>query len=212
MKKRTFLKMILGTLAALYSVIAERTSYGEGRGGGMMGGMMGNGMMGGRCPMCGNSWEGRGGSFGSIPEKLPKPKSREWVNNLQEVLSLEKESKTQYEADYEKYHSPMPYRMIIPQEDNHIQWITQLFNAYGLPSDGKVPPVIKSETLDKALEIAMKLENDLVPRYEWLIHNVEDTDSGEVLNTALLQTRMHYTMFNHALRMGGMMGRHMMGQ
>ncbi len=103
----------------------------------------------------------------------------------------------------------MPYRMVIPQEDNHINWISQLFKAYGIPSDGKVPPAVKSENLAKAYEIAMKLEDDLVARYEWLIKNVEDEDSGEVLNTALLQTRMHYMMFNHALRMGGMMG-HMM--
>lgn len=211
MEKRTFLKLVLGTLAALYSTIAEKTSaqmMGRGGTGGMMGG---NGMMGGRCPMCGNPWDGRAGGFGSIPAKLPKPKSREWIHKLQEILDREKESKAQYEADFERFHVPMPYRMIIPQEDNHILWISQLFSAYGLPCEGKALPVKKSSSLVEAYEIAIKLETDLVPRYEWLIGKVEDQDSGEVLNTALLQTRMHYVMFDHALRMGGGMG-HMMGR
>lgn len=32
--------------------------------------------------------------------------------------------------------------MIIAQEENHIEWIGQLFEAYGLPPDGKVSPVV----------------------------------------------------------------------
>ncbi len=177
---------------------------------------MGGGMMGGRCPMCGRSWDGQGQDFGSIPEKLPAPKNKEWVTKLQEILALEKQSKVQYEQDSGKYNARMPYMMVIPQEDNHIRWIGQLFSGYGLSPDGNVPPAEGSQDLTQAYEIAMKLEEHLIPRYEWLIQNAEDKDSSQVLDAILLQTRMHYTMFNHALRMGGMMGggmgRGMMGQ
>ncbi len=156
--------------------------------------------------MCGRQWDGHGHDFGPIPDKLPTPKSQEWITKLQEILALEKQSKVQYEQDSGKYHAHMPYMMVIPQEDNHIRWIGQLFSGYGVPSDGKVPPEEVSKDLSQAYEIAMKLEEHLIPRYEWLIQNAEDKDSAQALDTILLQTRMHYTMFSHALRMGGMMG------
>jgi rubrerythrin len=161
--------------------------------------------------MCGQQWDGQGRDFGPIPESLPRPESGEWVRRLQEILALEKHSKMQYEKDSSKYNAAMPYRMVIPQEDNHIRWIGRLFSAYGVPSDGNVPSMESSEDLGDAYEIAMQLEERLVPRYEWLVQNAEDKDSAQTLDTILLQTRMHYTMFNHALRMGGMMNRGMMG-
>ena len=46
------------------------------------------------------------------------------------------------------------------------------------------------------------MENDLLPRYEWLVKNAEDRDSAQVLNAILIQSRWHLVMFDHALRMG----------
>ena len=148
--------------------------------------------------MCGQGWDGTGQGFGDVPQKLPKPKSEQWIRRLEKVLALEKHSRIQYELDSEKYHIPMPYGMIIPQEDNHIRWVSELFDAYGLTPNAKAPSAQKSDTPYQAFEI--------VPHYEWLLSRVEDRISGDVLNTALVQTRMHYMMFTHALRMGGMMG------
>ena len=37
----------------------------------------------------------------------------------------------------EKFNAYMPYMMVISQEENHIDWIGQLFAAYGLTSDGE---------------------------------------------------------------------------
>jgi len=175
-------------------------------GSGMMGGpgRHGRGMMGGGCPMCGQSWR-------NIPDKLPIPKNQAWLKNLRDILSLERLSLVQYQADEAKYQVHMPYVMVIPQEDLHITWISQLFSAYGLSSAGPTPAVRKSQTLSQAYEIALKLEEDLIPRYEQLIDAAEDAQSGQVLNTILYQTRMHYMMFSHALRMGGRMGPGLMG-
>jgi len=103
-----------------------------------------------------------------------------------------------------------PYMRVIPQEENHIAWLTKMFNAYGIAADAKVIPVEKSASLEKAYEHAIKLENDLIPRYEWLINKAEGKQSAEILNTILLQTRMHLVMFQHALQMGGGMGPGMM--
>lgn len=206
MNRSPFLAVVLATMLAFCADTLSAQMMGSGGRG-----MMGCGMMGGRCPMCGQQWDGRYEEYSVVPEKLPKPKSEEWVNKLQEVLSLEKLSRVQYQADSEKYQVHMPYMMIIPQEDNHIQWINALFAAYGLPAKVQTPSVKKSDTATQAYEIAMQLEEDLVPHYEWLIQNAEDDLSGEVLNNILYQTRMHYMMFNHALRMGGMMG-HGMGR
>jgi hypothetical protein len=117
-------------------------------------------------------------------------------------LTLEIQSLTQYLADQEKFNAYMPYMMIIPQEENHIEWIGQLFEAYGLPADGKVGPVVENKTLTESYEISVKLEGDLLPRYEWLVKKAEDSDTAQVLNAILIQSRWHLVMFEHALRMG----------
>src|SRR4030043_102368 len=145
----------------------------------------------------------------SIPEKLPKPKNEEWVSKLKKILDIEKLSQAQYEADRNKYQINMPYMMIIPQEGNHIEWIKKLFSAYGLKHEAKVAPVKETKTLTQAYENARELEKNLIPQYEWLVNKAEDNTTKEVLDTILLQTRIHYTMFDHALQMGWMGGQGM---
>lgn len=137
-----------------------------------------------------------------IPKTLPKPVNNEWVSKLQEVLALEKLSEAQYEADRGKYQVEMPYMMVIPQEENHIDLITKLFAAYGIPSDVKIPKVKETKSLTEAYGIGRKLEEDLIPQYEWLMQIAKDDTTLQVLDAILLETRMHYTMFDHALRMG----------
>ncbi len=155
-----------------------------------------------------------------VPTKLPTPKSTEWVQQLKAILALEKESLAQYQTDQEKFNAHMPYMMVIPQEENHIEWIEQLFKAYGLPADGKTVPVVDNKTLVDAYGLSAKMENDLITRYEWLVKNAEDRDTAQVLNAILLQSRWHLAMFEHARRMGhgygysrgsGMMGGYGMG-
>ena len=143
-----------------------------------------------------------GGGWIDVPAKLPAPKNTEWAQKLREILTLEKESLAQYEADQEKFNAYMPYMMVIPQEENHVEWIGQLFKAYGLPADGKTPPVVDNKTLTDAYELSVKMENDLLPRYEWLVKKAEDRDTAQVLNVILIQSRWHLVMFDHALRMG----------
>jgi hypothetical protein len=143
-----------------------------------------------------------GGGWLEVPDKLPAPKNAEWVQKLREILTLEKESLAQYEADQEKFNAYMPYMMVIPQEENHVEWIGQLFAAYGLQADGKTPPVVDNKTLTEAYELSVKMENNLLPRYEWLVKKAEDRDSAQVLDGILIQSRWHLVMFDHALRMG----------
>jgi len=196
MKKTIFIiSLVLAVAFVLGTATVQsqpgRGGYGYGMGPGMMGGYggfgMGPGMMGG--------WV-------NVPDKLPAPKSSEWLQKLREILALEKESLAQYQTDQEKFNAYMPYMMVIPQEENHIAWIDQLFKAYGLPADMKANPVVENKTLKDAYELSVKMENDLLPRYEWLVKKAEDRDTARVLNTILLQSRWHLVMFDHALRMG----------
>jgi hypothetical protein len=166
--------------------------YGYGMGPGMMGGYGGHGRGAG---MMGDGWI-------DVPAKLPAPKSMEWAQKLREILTLEKESLAQYQTDQEKFNAYMPYMMVIPQEENHIEWIEQLFKAYALPADGKTPPVVDNKTLTDAYELSVKMENELLPRYEWLVKKAEDRETAQVLNAILIQSRWHLVMFDHALRMG----------
>jgi hypothetical protein len=145
----------------------------------------------------------------SIPDKLSKPKNEEWISKLKQILAQEQLSQAQYEADSKKYQINMPYMMVIPQEGNHIEWIKKLFGAYGLKHDVKTPSLKETKTLTQAYENARDLEKKLMPQYVWLINKAEDNTTKEVLDTILLQTRIHYTMFDHALQMGWMKGQGM---
>jgi hypothetical protein len=156
------------------------------------------------------------GGWVNAPEKLPTPKSTEWINKLREILDLEKKSYDQYTIDAEKYNAAMPYMMVIPQEEEHIYLIERLFAAYGLKSDGKLEPIVVTRSLEEALELCVRMEQELIPRYTWLVQKAEDRDSAKVLNQILLQTRIHLAMFQHTLGMGGQgkgygMGPGMMG-
>ena len=189
MKKTIF--AILLILALAFSLGTSTVQSQSGRGGygsGMRPGYgMGPGMM--------EGWV-------EVPSKLPAPINAEWVQKLREILTLEKQSLTQYQADQEKFNAYMPYTMVIPQEENHVEWIGQMFEAYGLPAEGKTEPVVDNKTLPEAYELSVKMENDLLPRYEWLVKTAEDRDTAQVLNSILIQSRWHLVMFEHALRMG----------
>lgn len=186
MKKSLFVVLMVMGLLAVYSIIAHsQPGYGYGMGRGMTGG------------------SGMGpGEWVAVPDKLPAPKNSQWVEKLREILVMEKDSLTQYEADQEKFNAHMPYIMVIPQEELHVRWIQQLFEAYDLAANGKTRPIVQTKTLTEAYELSVKMEKDLLPRYEWLIKNAEDRESAEILDTILIQSRYHLTMFEHALQVG----------
>jgi hypothetical protein len=209
-----YLLMLVAVLMSLLVAMPVVAQYGQGcwdDSGWYQGRGMGGGMMGGRGY---GSGMGRG-MMGypiapDVPDKLPTPKSQEWTQKLREVLALERLSYAQYTTDADKYNTYMPYHMVIPQEEDHIRTIERLFAAYGLPADGKPGPVTETKTITEAYELCVKMESDLIPRYEWLVKNAGDRESAGFLNELLLQTRHHLTMFDHALRMGGGMGPGMM--
>lgn len=147
--------------------------------------------------------EATGGWQGvEIPSKLTAPKNTEWIQKFRETNSMEKQLLAQYQDDQERFNAYMPYVEIIPQKQDHIQWIGALFAAYGLPEEGRILPITQSRSLTEAYELSQKMEGNLLPRYEWLVKNAEDRDTAEVLNIILLQSRHHYAMFEHALHMG----------
>lgn len=202
MKKTIFVISLALVMAVALGAATVQSQPGRGGHGYGMGAVhgMGQGMMGGY----GSYGMGPGmmGGWIDVPAKLPAPKNMEWVQKLREILTLEKQSLAQYQADQEKFNAYMPYMMVIPQEENHIEWIDQLFKAYGLSADEKAAPVVENKTLTEAYELSTKMESDLIPRYEWLVKKAEDRDTAQVLNAILIQSRWHLVMFEHALRMG----------
>ncbi len=81
---------------------------------------------------------------------------------------------------------------MIAHEEDHVKWLTQLFKAYGLPADSETLPVVKTRSLEHALEVGRNLEKDLFPHFEWLIANAEEPVSRYVLHVIFHQTEMHY--------------------
>ncbi len=139
-----------------------------------------------------------------VPARLSAPKDAEWRGKLQTILSEEKLTLVQYAHNRDKYKVVMPYKTIIPQEYNHVRWLEQLLAAYGLKAklgEKAVTKVAPSTTLAEALRDDRQLEVDLIVRYQWLIKHAPDSASRDLLGTLLLQTRIHYVLFDHALAM-----------
>ena len=157
---------------------------------------------------------GMGSGLIAVPDRLPSPNNAEWIQNLSEVLSLEKRSYIQYTTDEDKYNVGMPYTMVVPQEANHISSIEKLFSAYGLESDGKPENATETMNLNEAYQLGIQMEQDLISRYSWLVQNTADKDSAQILNDISIQSNWHLQMFQMALNMGGygigygMMGRY----
>jgi len=139
-------KIVLTTAAVLLSVLLVLPAAAQrGMGGGMMGYGQGYGMGGGMMgyPIAPD-----------VPDKLPAPKSQEWLQKLRDVLALERLSYAQYTADAEKFNTWMPYHAVIPQEEDHVRAIERLFAAYpplatpraealGFANDGNVADLIQ---------------------------------------------------------------------
>ncbi|MFW6245535.1 MAG: hypothetical protein ACOC36_06580 [Fibrobacterota bacterium] len=155
----------------------------------------------GHCPMCGRRWDGDNRFNPPIPETLPTPQGS-WLEDLSVVLAKERLSRAQYTKDSRKFNIRRPYGMVIPQEENHIAWISQLYDAFGVVVPDTIPPLEETSSAQEALQTAMTLEEELVPLYESLIRRAGNEQVEQVINEILLQTRMHYTMFQHALSMG----------
>lgn len=137
-----------------------------------------------------------------IPAKLPVPKSAEWSKRLKAAWISEIKILAQLEADQEKFNAFMPYRAVIPQTDQHIRWIEELFKAYGLSLDEELYLVGPAQSLTEAYEKSKIKENDLLPQFEWLVKNAEDRESARVLDAILIRSRIHYVLFEHVIRMG----------
>jgi rubrerythrin len=149
------------------------------------------------------STKGTRGTRVNIPDKLPTPKSQEWLNKLRDILSLEKLSVAQYSADQAKFQDRQSYAKILRQGNWHVTWITSLLKSYGVPAEAQTPAITPTNSLKQALEVSLKLKTDLIPQYEWLIKNAEDKTSARVLTTILQQTRAHRQSFQRHVQMLG---------
>jgi hypothetical protein len=140
----------------------------------------------------------------TVPEKLLPPKSAEWVTRFREVLTLEEKAFDQFTVDQEKYNAAMPYLMVTPQVEDHVETLQKLLEAYGLIPGERIPgPVTETKSLQESFELAVKMEESLIPRYVWLVQKAGDRYTARVLNHLLMQSRIHLAMFQHAVSMGG---------
>jgi len=108
--------------------------------------------------MCGRQWDGSNNYTPTIPDSLAAPQNKKWLKRLESIMARERLSKAQYQNDVEQYALRMPYNMVIPQEKNHIEWISELYNAFGLAIPDSTPPVKKTSSARDALRLGMELE------------------------------------------------------
>ncbi|MHB8995915.1 MAG: ferritin family protein [Armatimonadota bacterium] len=204
----TVASLLIAAVALVYAGLAWRGSGKSEPHGGPASTMditAGRGMMMGGWPDY-SPWDGQ------PPKKLPTPQDQEWLASLRRALAEERLSALQYSEDARRWSTPMPYRMIIPQEADHIEWLTGLLQAYGLPPGDLDLPVQPSSSVTEAYQIGARLEAALVDRYVTLVSNAPDDVARRVLDATLLESRMHQMMFQHVQQTGGGMGGMMRGR
>ncbi len=156
---------------------------------------------GGRCGWCGPGWHAPAAV--DIPSSLPAPPSDAWLATLRLALSLERHSREQYEQDAQRFAAAMPYQRILPQELEHIRTLERLFAAYGTAVGPERRRPEDTTSLEDALATGRDLEEELLGLYERLEREANYDAVAAALGALLLDTRMHRTMFEHALSRGG---------
>lgn len=134
----------------------------------------------------------------AIPEKLVPPKDKEWTETLQKACALEKCAVAQFEADSKKHNLSCPYKVAIPQGKNHVELLSKLASACGVPADAVAPAAVKETAGSvEAYQVAVDIEKNLVPACQALIKEVDDQQVKKALDTILKQDEALAKMFTY---------------
>ena len=110
-------------------------------------------------------------------------------------------ARAEYQLIIEEYGSIRPFTNIMPAEQRHIEWVTELFNEYGyaLPEDTAHMHVVLPEDLKSSFETGVQAEIDNIAMYESFLKQELPADVQDLFERLKQASENHLRAFGNNL-------------
>ncbi len=111
-------------------------------------------------------------------------------------------AKAEYELIMDRYGRIRPFSNIVRAEEQHIQYLVELFNTYGygIPADTAKDHVVLPQNLKSAFETGVGAEIDNIAMYEAFLERELPTDVRDVFEQLKQASENHLRAFKNNLR------------
>ena len=111
-------------------------------------------------------------------------------------------AKAEYELIMDKYGRIRPFSNIVRAEEQHIQYLVELFNiyGYGIPADTAKDHVVLPQNLKSAFETGVGAEIDNIAMYEAFLERELPADVRDVFEQLKQASENHLRAFKNNLR------------
>ena len=111
-------------------------------------------------------------------------------------------AKAEYELIMDRYGRIRPFSNIVRAEEQHIQYLVELFNiyGYGIPADTAKDHVVLPQNLKSAFKTGMGAEIDNIAMYEAFLERELPADVRDVFEQLKQASENHLRAFKNNLR------------
>lgn len=111
-------------------------------------------------------------------------------------------ARSEYAGIMDEYGSMRPFSNIVLSEENHIEWLTELFGEYEdpLPIDDSENHVVIPGDLKTAFQIGVKAEIDNIAMYEKFLTQELPEDVRDVFDRLKRASENHLRAFQNNLK------------
>lgn len=111
-------------------------------------------------------------------------------------------AKAEYELIMDRYGRIRPFSNIVRAEEQHIQYLVELFNTYGygIPADTAKDHVVLPQNLKSAFETGVGAEIDNIAMYEAFLERELPDDVRDVFEQLKQASENHLRAFKNNLR------------
>lgn len=111
-------------------------------------------------------------------------------------------AKAEYELIMDRYGRIRPFSNIVRAEEQHIQYLVELFNiyGYGIPADTAKDHVVLPQNLKSAFETGVGAEIDNIAMYEAFLERELPDDVRDVFEQLKQASENHLRAFKNNLR------------
>jgi len=110
-------------------------------------------------------------------------------------------ARAEYELIMEEYGSIRPFTNIMAAEQRHIEWVTELFEAYGytVPEDTARQHVVLPDDLKSSFETGVQAEIDNIAMYETFLREDLPDDVRDLFERLKQASENHLRAFRNNL-------------
>lgn len=114
-------------------------------------------------------------------------------------------ARQEYELIMDEYGEQNPFSNIIKAEENHIEWLKELYEVYGydVPQDNAIDYVVLPDSLEEAFDAGVQAEIDNIAMYEKFLQSDLPDDIKAVFEELRDASQNHLAAFEKGVRGNG---------